>query len=140
MKRTETRELAFRLIYSCEIQKQMEEEQLDIFLEENEIRNNEKEYIKNIYTGIKENKENITKLIEENLKEKWTVDRISKINLAVLEIAIYELIYSKLPYKVVINEAVEIAKNYGEDSSKSFVNGILASIVKKENLDTIKEE
>ena len=49
-------------------------------------------------------------------------------------IAIYELIYSDLPYKIVINEAVELAKKYGDDSSKAFVNGVLASVVKKEKL------
>lgn len=134
MKRTETRELAFRLIYSTEIQKEMDEEQVQLFLQESEIELKEEEYIKSIFIGIKDNKNEIVKLIEENLKEKWTLDRISKINLAILELAIYELIYSKLPYKVVINEAVEIAKKYGDDSSKSFINGILASIVKEHNL------
>lgn len=135
MKRTETRELAFRLIYSIEIQKEMEEEQVELFLQENEIEESKQaEYIKQIYNGIKENKEEIVSLISNNLKEKWTMDRISKINLAILKVAIYELIYSKLPYKVVINEAVELAKKYGEDSSKSFVNGILASIVKDKKL------
>lgn len=135
MKRAETRELAFRLIYSCEIQKTMEQEQVELFLQENEIEQEEqKKYIKTIFDGILKNKDEIVKLIENNLKEKWTIDRISKINLAILKVAIYELIYSKLPYKVVINEAVELAKKYGDDSSKSFVNGILASIVKEKKL------
>ena len=135
MKRSQIRELAFRLIYSSEIQKAMEEEQVDIYLQENEIEGKEEaEYIKTIYNGINENKEEIINLISNNLKEKWTTDRISKINLAILEVAIFEMIYSKLPYKVVINEAVELAKKYGEDSSKAFVNGILASIVKEKKL------
>ena len=135
MKRTETRELAFRLIYSIEIQKNMDEEQVELFLQENEIEKKEEvEYIKQLFTGIKENKEEILSLIENNLKEKWSVDRISKIDFAILEVAIFELIYSKLPYKVVINEAVELAKKYGDDNSKSFVNGILASIVKEKKI------
>lgn len=136
MKRTQTRELAFRLIYSSEVQKEMEEEQVTLFLEENAIQEKEEvEYINNIYQGIKENKEEITALIASNLKEKWTMDRISKIDLSILEVAIFELIDTKLPYKVAINEAVELAKKYGEDSSKAFVNGILASIVKERKLD-----
>ena len=135
MKRTETRELAFRLIYSIEIQKEMDDEQVELFLEENEIEENiEINYIKQIFNGIKENKDEIVELISNNLKEKWTMDRISKIDLAILKVAIYELVFSKLPYKVVINEAVELAKKYGDDSSKSFVNGILASIVKEKKL------
>lgn len=140
MKRTQTRELAFRLIYSSEVQKEMEEEQVTLFLEENAIKQQEEvDYINTIFQGIKENKLEITALISTNLKEKWTMDRISKIDLAILEVAIFELIYSKLPYKVAINEAVELAKKYGDDSSKSFVNGILASIVKKQKLDAVEE-
>lgn len=135
MKRTETRELAFKLIYSMEIQKNMDEEQVELFLQENEIEKQEEvEYIKQVFIGIKENKEEILKLIENNLKEKWSVDRISKIDLAILEVAIFELVFSKLPYKVVINEAVELAKKYGDDNSKSFVNGILASVVKEKKI------
>ena len=138
MKRTEARELAFKLIYSLEIQKNMEEEQIEIFFEENEITNNEeKEFIKTIFEGLINNKSEIEELIQSNLKERWTIDRISKIDLAILKVAIYELIYSKVPYKVVINEAVELAKKYGDDSSKSFVNGILASIVKDKKIAEI---
>ncbi len=136
MKRTETRELAFRLIYSSEVQKEMEQEQVELYLQENEIKQKaEVEYIYQVYNGIKEHKEEIEGLISNNLKEKWTMERISKINRAILKLAIFELIYTKLPYKVVINEAVELAKKYGDDSSKSFVNGILASIVKEKNLN-----
>ena len=135
MKRTETREQAFRLIYSSQIQKDIDEEQINIFIEENNLGEEESNYIKNIFEGIKENKEEIEKLISSNLKEKWSMDRISKIDLSILKLAIFELVYSKLPYKVVINEAVELAKKYGEDSSKSFVNGVLASIVKEKKLD-----
>ena len=134
MKRTEARELAFKLIYSLEIQNTMDEEQMNLFFEENDIEEEKKNYIKTIFEGLIKNKDEIEKLIESNLKEKWTIDRISKIDLAILRVAIYELIYLKLPYKVAINEAVELAKKYGDDSSKSFVNGILASIVKDRKL------
>ena len=61
----------------------------------------------------------------------WKFERISKIDLVILKLAIYEIKYKELPYKVVINEAVELAKKYGEDTSKNFVNGVLASIVKE---------
>jgi transcription antitermination factor nusB len=137
MKRTETREQVFRLIYSSLIQKEMNEEQIEIFIEENNLRK-EEEYVKEIFYGIQTNEEEIEKLIASNLKEKWSMERISKIDLAILKLAIFEMVYSGLPYKIAINEAVELAKKYGEDSSKSFVNGVLASIVKERNLD--KEE
>ena len=97
-----------------------------------EIREQAIEYIKDAVFGIEENKEEIIKKIEKNLKEDWKIERISKIDLVILKLAIYEIKYKELPYKVVINEAVELAKKYGEDNSKNFVNGILASIVKEE--------
>ena len=137
MKRTETREQVFRLIYSSLIQKEISEEQIEIFIEENNLRK-EEEYVKGIFYGIQTNEEEIEKLIASNLKEKWSMERISKIDLAILKLAIFEMVYSGLPYKIAINEAVKLAKKYGEDSSKSFVNGVLASIVKERNLD--KEE
>ena len=69
--------------------------------------------------------------ISKNLKSEWNIERISKINMSILKIAIYEIVYKKLPYKISINEAVELAKKYGEDTSSQFINGVLASVVKK---------
>lgn len=131
MNRTAIREQAFKLIYSLEIQKQNDlQEAIDLFLESNEIEDKSaKEYINDAILGIEKNKEKIVEQIEKNLKKDWKIDRISKIDLAILKLAIYEIQYKELPFKVVINEAVELAKKYGEDSSKNFINGILASIV-----------
>ncbi len=134
MNRSEIREQAFKLIYSLEIQKQENlEEQVELYLESNDITNEDAiEYIKDAILGIEKNKEEITKNIEKNLKSEWKIERISKMDLAILKLAIYEIKYKEIPFKVVINEAVELAKKYGEDSSKNFVNGILASIVKEQ--------
>ena len=131
MNRTAIREQAFKLIYSLEIQKQDNlQETIDLYLESNEIEDKSaKEYINDAILGIEKNKEKIVEQIEKNLKKDWKIERISKIDLAILKLAIYEIKYKELPFKVVINEAVELAKKYGEDSSKNFVNGILASIV-----------
>lgn len=131
MNRTAIREQAFKLIYSLEIQKQDNlQEAIDLFLENNEINDKSaKEYINDAILGIEKNKEKIIEQIEKNLKKDWKIERISKIDLSILKLAIYEIQYKELPFKVVINEAVELAKKYGEDSSKNFVNGILASIV-----------
>lgn len=136
MNRTKSRELAFKLIYEKEIQRIVEEDTLEIFFESNEIEEPEvKEYLKDILFGVSENEKKINGLIEKNLKENWTIDRVSKINISLLKIAIYEMIYKKLPYKVAINEVVELAKQYSDDQASSFINGILASIVKEENLN-----
>lgn len=131
MNRTEMREQAFKLIYSLEIQKKEDlEEAINLYIESNEITNkNAIEYIKEAIFGIEQNKEEIVSSIEKNLKKDWKIDRISKIDLSILKLAIYEIKYTEVPYKVVINEAVELSKKYGEDNSRNFVNGVLASIV-----------
>lgn len=135
MNRSAIRESAFKLLYSNEIQKEINEEQIEIFLEDNNIINEEQiKYIKNCFYGVNENIKEINELIQKNLKEKWTIERISKIDISILKLAIYEILYAKVPYKVAINEAIELAKRYGDDTSKSFINGILASIVKQKNI------
>ena len=133
MNRTEMRENAFKLIYSLEIQKvENVQEQINLYFESNNITDEEaKKYITNAVNGIEEHQEEILKDIETNLKEEWKLSRISKMDLTILKLAIYEIKYTDVPYKVSINEAVELAKKYGEDKSKNFVNGILASVVKE---------
>lgn len=134
MNRSDMRENAFKLLYSIEIQKEQNlQEQIDIYIENNEIENEEaRKYIKDAIIGISQNQEEIKIEIEKNLRDNWKFERISKIDLSIIKLAIYEIKYKKIPFKVAINEAVELAKHYGEDNSKNFVNGILASIVKEE--------
>lgn len=134
MNRSKIRELEFQLLFQGEIQKGISNEDIELFLENNEIEDEEaKKYILSSTNGIYENNYNILELIGRNLKEEWNIERISKINLALLKLSIYEILYSKVPFKVVINEVVELAKKYGEENSAMFINGVLASIV-KENL------
>ena len=112
------------------------EDALQMFFISQEIEDDTvKEYLKDILFGVLENEERINNLIKENLKENWDISRISKINLSLLKIAIYEMIYSKIPYKVAINEVVELAKKYSDEQAQSFINGVLASIVKEEKLE-----
>ena len=135
MNKSASRELAFQLVYSVQIQKDMENEQFELFCQNNEIDNEiTKKYIKDILDGVKENKEKIEGLISNNLKKGWSIDRISKIDLTLLKIAIYEMLEKKIHYKIVVNEVVELAKKYSEEQSPSFINGVLASIIKQNNI------
>ena len=136
MNRSLAREETFKLLYSLEIQKENLKEQTEIYLENAEISDeNTKKYMMEIVEGIENNINDIENKISENLKKDWKLERISKINLVLLKLAIYEIIYTETPFKVVINEVVELAKKYGDDTSPYFINGILASIVKEsENL------
>jgi N utilization substance protein B len=136
MNKSAIREETFKLLYSLEIQKEFDTEEIELFFEDTEIEDEKakKEIITEI-NQIKEKNDEIIKQISENLKADWKVERISKINIALLKIAIYEMLYKEVPYKVVINEVVELAKKYGEDTSSSFINGVLATVVKKNNLE-----
>lgn len=77
----------------------------------------------------------IDSIITDNAP-KWPIDKINRVDLSVLRLAIYELLFDPaIPYKVVIDEAVELAKDLGSDSSGPFVNGVLGSAIKKLSLD-----
>lgn len=130
MNRSKLREETFKLLYSLEFCKDETEDIINSYIEENSIIDEQDiEYVKNTINGISREKENISKLISDNLAAKWTIERISKIDLVILKLAIYEVKNTDIPFKVAINEAVELAKTYGDDNSKVFVNGVLASIV-----------
>ena len=136
MSRTEMRELAFKLVYSLEVQHDENiEEQIELYIQENNIEKQDvTDYIKDIINGINSNSQDIEEIIKKCLTEKWTIERISKINLSILKLAIYEIKYKDIPYKAEINEAVELAKKYGEETSSKFINGALASAVKQMQL------
>lgn len=102
-----------------------------MYLENNDILEEKtREYIIDVINGIKQKEEEINQLIIDNLKKDWQLERIPKINVSLLKLAIYEIIYKEIPYKVAINEVVELAKKYSEDNAPTFINGILASVVK----------
>lgn len=84
---------------------------------------------------ILKEKENINGLITKAAPQ-WPVDKLNKIDLAILWLAIYELENEETPPKVVIDEAVELAKEFGSESSPSFVNGVLGTIYKEEPKET----
>ena len=135
MNKSTIRELTFKLLYSLEVQKSFEEEDIDLYFEDIELESNhvKKEIREDVNEIIKVN-DDILNQISTNLKSDWKLERISKVNIALLKLAIYEMLYKKVPYKVVINEVVELAKKYGEDTSSSFINGVLATVVKQNNL------
>ena len=139
MSMSDNRKVAFEIVYSLETQGTKYEEykeNVDMFLEDRDIHGKATtKYIKDVVYGTKRHAKQIKKQIESCLSEKWTYERLSKVNVVILEIAIFEMLFLKTPFKVVINEAVELAESFGDTKSPSFINGVLASIVKKNNLD-----
>ena len=141
MSRKKARDNAFKCIYELEFIKDKNlEDILFNCYEENNNTSEEKEYIEMILKGVKDNIKNIDDIILSKLKN-WSLDRIAKIDLAILRLAIYEILYvDSIPDKVNANEAVEIAKTYGNNDSKSFVNGVIAKVIEdKEDEDGRKE-
>lgn len=75
------------------------------------------------------------KKIDEDIRNsapEWPIEKIAKVDLAILRLAVYELNFSKTPPKVAIDEAVELAKEFGAETSPGFVNGVLASLLEKQ--------
>jgi len=135
MSRHKSREIAFKYIYQIAYGQPLIVEEdgfWDMALEEDEqLGDKEKEFIQGIINGVKANIGEIDKIIFSKITGR-SMDRVFKIDLAILRIAVYELLYEKdLSYKVVVNEAVEIAKKYGKDNSHSFINGILREVIKE---------
>lgn len=104
-----------------------------------EIKNDE--YISKVYFGVAEKIEELDKTIK-NYSLKWKLERMSRVSVSILRIALYELLYMEsIPTEVSINEAVELAKKYDNDDSYSFINGVLGAVVKQlENKEAVTEE
>lgn len=136
MSRKVAREVAFKIIFELAFQHDEEatklfEKMLEASEEKYEITEEDNVYVNEIITGIQENAASIDEKIKSHLKD-WSFERISKVDIAILRLAIYEIVYRQdIPCKVSVNEAVELAKIFSEDSSPAFINGILAEILKE---------
>lgn len=133
MNRKLSREKAMELLFGMTLNTDNCEETLESFVEnyESDVKELDLTYIKRILIGVENNKEDIDIEISNNLCN-WKIDRISKVNLCILRLAIYELLYDEeIPNKVAINEALEITKKYSDEKSVSFINGVLDKVLKK---------
>ncbi len=134
MGRREQREQIFKLLFRVEFNT-IEEmpEQLRLFFEEADepVAQVDEQYITEKYEKIMEKLPEIDRLLNEKT-EKWSTDRMGKAELTILRLAVYELLFDEeIPEGVAINEAVELAKKFGQDSAKAFVNGILAKFAEQ---------
>ena len=139
MSRRKARDITFKYVYSTLYGESELQDTLEsiITAEAEEIESLSKEeklYFDKVSIGIKENEDSIDNLILSKLKN-WTIERIFKIDLAILRLAVYEIMYFEdMPPKVAVNEAVELAKKYGNDASSNFVNGVLREILKDKGI------
>ena len=127
MKRKRSREIAMELLFSMEISKNSYEETIECFVVDYEmdLKTIDLEYIKEVMKSVVDHKEEIDEIIKNSLIN-WTIDRVSKVNLTIVRLAIAEMLYiNDVPEVVAINEAIELTKKYSDDKSVSFVNGAL---------------
>ena len=133
MKRKELREAAVKLFYEMDIQKTFEHKFYKNFLAENELIALKDNYLKEVFDSFLLNRDNIDDIIQKS-STSWDIRRIAKVDLSILRVAITEILYlSDIPDKVSINEAIDLAKKYGDENSYKFVNGLLGKIAKNEN-------
>lgn len=128
MSRRELREQIFKLLFRVEFNsaEDMPEQEKLFFEEEDAAQEADAEYISEKYQKISEKLTEIDALLNEKT-EKWDTARMSKVDLTILRLAVYEILHDEtVPTSVAINEAVELAKKFGQDASPSFVNGVLA--------------
>ncbi len=131
MSRKDARESAFKILYQMDIQKCPVEEILRTFYNENVVADDDKKYIDDVTVGTYNNINEIDETIIKGLKS-WTLNRISKVDKAVLRLAVYEIFNREdIPERVSIFEAVELVKKYDSPKAGGFVNGILRGIIRK---------
>jgi transcription antitermination protein NusB len=100
----------------------------------------DKQFVKDLVKGVRENEQNIDGIIGPAAPE-WPVDQIAKIDKIILRMGVYELLLQKeVPPKVVINEAVELAKSFGGENSSKFINGVLGTIYRGSDVYQPEEE
>ena len=128
--RSELREVIMKVIYQVNL---LEEAKLDydiseLIKEQIEVQN---EFVNTCVDGIIEHKDEIYKLANKHLN-KWTMDRLNKVDQAILSLGIYELVYTETPSVVAINEAIELSKLYSDEAVTKMINGVLDKVYHEE--------
>ncbi len=128
LKRRESREAVFGMVYELEFNREYNLDEIyENAISEREIEAND--YIKDTFYGVAQKLEEIDALIKEK-SQGWNLERISRVSRAVMRLCIYEIKWTDTPYNIAINEALEIVKKYDDVKAKGFVNGVLNAIAK----------
>ncbi|MBO8441914.1 MAG: transcription antitermination factor NusB [Firmicutes bacterium] len=134
LNRHQIREIAFQVLFAKRINSDNDIHKLvnsiltDLHYDSDDIPN----YLYQLIDGVITNTEELNKLISSNLAAKWNLERLKTSDLVILQLAIYEMKYEDtIPMMVSINEAIELAKEFSDDDSKKFINGLLSSVYKQ---------
>lgn len=133
MRRTEARELFMQLLFQMEVQNDYSIDLKDKFVHQYMDESNQLEYFDQLYQLVTSHLDELDRKLEES-SENWKINRMAKVDLAVLRLSAAEILYmDEIPDSASINEAVDLAKKFsGEDSGK-FINGILGKVVRSKN-------
>lgn len=132
MSRTAARDAAARLIYQWQLGGDAGLDALDETIEVNKLDSDDTAYIGEVFHGVIERIGALDEKVKA-LDGDWKIERISKVELSIIRLAVYEMFYrDDVPTKVAINEAVELAKRYGSEQAGKFVNGVLGGVARAE--------
>lgn len=128
--RSELREVIMKVIYQVNLleEAKLEYDLHDLIKEQIEVQN---DFVNSTVDGILEHKEELYKLANKYLN-KWTMDRLNKVDQAIITLGIYELLYTETPSVVAINEAIELSKTYSDEAVTKMINGVLDKVYHEE--------
>jgi len=127
--RHQARAAVVGLLYAYDLGNSEISKFFDEILEEKKIRNKQREFSAKLFKGTVDNLEPIDEEIKKHLKD-WDIDELGKIEKAILRLGVYEIFIDKNDKAIVINEAIELAKELADDKSHQFINGVLDSVSK----------
>lgn len=130
-RRSRAREVALQILFEDDVNPRATVEELTSFVHARLKSPEMEEFCLSLILGVRRNQGELDALLND-IAENWTVHRMAATDRNVLRLGAYELLYTETPYKVAINEAIELAKRFGNANSANFVNGILDKLKKKE--------
>ena len=125
--RSELRDIIIKVLYQANMYEEanISFEYKDLIKGQLEVEN---DFVTNTIDGIIKNKDKLIKKANKYLKKDWTIDRLSKVDQAILLLGVYELLYTDTPSVVAINEAIELSKKYSDEAVTKMINGVLDKI------------
>lgn len=128
MSRRDARDIAFKLIFEYAFNGRENNEEFEEYTAG--LNADDNSYVKEVYFGVVSHYDEIISKISEHI-EKFSVERLYKADLAILLLAVYEICFiSSIPYKVSVDEAINLAKNYSTEKSSKYINGVLAKFAR----------
>jgi len=130
MGRKQARETAMQCLYQLEMHGEYTVERVDTYIDGVSQNSADKIFVADVVKNYIDNQEKVDEEIKTHLKKEWKLDRIAKIDLAILRVALTEILYYEdIPESVSINEAVDLSKKFSDETSSKFINGLLGAVV-----------